>query len=206
MRIFSRFALLSMLCVFFLLAYALQTQAATVPLYDNYTSSGFEPNTGMTISGSGSPVNMYNSPSQSFTPSQTSDLSYILAPMSWVSGTNSVLLYLDNNNSGSPGSNIETWSLSTLPQLSTSFTPPQIQSISNPLLTSGVTYWLVAAPGDSTTWAAWNEVNNTSTPAFAVYGTPITPSQNTPEPGVIATLMSMGMAGGGIFLRRLRKA
>ncbi len=221
MRIFSRFALLSSLCMILLMGYAFQTQGATI-LYDNY-SSGFVANPGNTILGGSN----YQSIGQTFSPSQTANLSDIDAPFGYVSGTNIVILNLTTDNNGNPGTLLESWTLQSLPALSTNYSSQTMVSTINPLLTAGNTYWLIASPYDSSTWAVWNPTNNPNygyyensnsinpqwilvndvhSSAFAVYGTPITPSQNTPEPGVLATLMSMGMAGGGIFLRRLRKA
>ena len=204
MRILSRFALLSS-SLFFLLLIGNALQARGVTLFDNYTSVGFQINQGATISGIDSSIQTYLSPSASFISSQTAYLSDIYAPISWAHGTNSVSFDLKNNNNGSPGSTIENWSLNNLPTLGSSFYPQHLSSNGNTLLIGGVTYWLVATPGASDTWGAWNMVNNTTSPAFAVYGMPLQ-SQNTPEPGILATLMSMGMAGGGMFLRRLRKA
>ena len=117
-------------------------------------------------------------------------------------------------------------------QFSTQFTPEQFTSNSYPLLTAGTTYWLIALPAVQNTLLEWNTTTDTNkigyyanenqtnpswtfyqgtqsnpylSSAFAVYGTPIQ-TQNVPEPGVLSTLLGIGTAGVGMFLRKFRKA
>jgi len=209
-----------------MIGFVIHANAAVVSLFDNYTL-GFQTSAGNTISGSNTGVSglSYQEVGQIFTPSQTAKLSEIDAPFGYVQGTNSITLSLYTDNSGNPGTQLEQWSITGLQAFSTGSTTMVVTSNITPQLNAGSDYWLVAAPGASNTWAAWNLTQNSITgyeinsnpnnpnwitksgtsSAFAVYGTPVQ-NQNVPEPGILSTLLGIGTAGGGMFLRKFRKA
>lgn len=76
--------------------------------------------------------------------------------VSLTSGTNSVTVALRNNSAGSPGSVIESFTLTSLTSSSAIYT---LTSVTNPTLSGGTTYWVTIFPGGSNTSAPWY-VNN----------------------------------------------
>jgi len=133
-------------------------------------------------------------------------------------GTNSAVLTLNSDNSGSPGGVLASWSLSGMPPLGACCAVETVTPSSAILLGSGIRYWLVASPGASDTglsWA-WNNTGSTGVSlqtnnlgnwsqnplstlsAFDVQGDP------TPEPASIV-LYSIGiLAIGGLRMLKAR--
>lgn len=127
---------------------------------------------------------------------------------SFVSGDNSMILNLYANNAGVPGTVLESWVVSSLPDLGTCCTVETVHDSAGVVLSNGASYFLAPVP-DSTTVEAWNwnsigasgldafstdgGVTWTAHPiaitgAFDVLGTP------TPEPPD-ALLVGAGMFG-----------
>jgi len=137
------------------------------------------------------------------------------------SGTNSLDVTLAADNSGAPGAAIETFQLNNdMGTFGVANAPLEADSVTHPILDSGVTYWLVAsATGD--TYAIWNDsLSDTSggsgnagtgwsfqsgnpTAAFSITGAALTP---VPEPGSIALFGTGMLAAIGFHLARKRRS
>lgn len=90
----------------------------------------------------------------SFTPSVSFELTQIDLALGYLSGTNSFVLKLVDDNSGPTGLVIETWTFAA-----PVFGGPDLNALtplSSLVLNGGSTYWIVALPGGSDTWGAWN--------------------------------------------------
>lgn len=95
-----------------------------------------------------------------FTPSATEGLSQVDIALSAVSGSDSVIVTLNADSAGLPGSVLETWNVSGLPAFGTCCVLQTLFPAVPLTLNLGTTYWLVATPGATNTSAGWN-VNNT---------------------------------------------
>jgi PEP-CTERM motif len=101
----------------------------------------------------------------SFTPTTTAVLSDIqLAVFYFGSGltnpitNSSIVIELQNNNSGAPGSVIESWTASNLPVYNPSSGSQPLTFVSSTLsltLSAGTQYWVSVLPGNSDTDAGW---------------------------------------------------
>ncbi len=143
----------------------------------------------------------------SFDPSTTATLDSVDLAVANFSGTASVIVDIDADNAGSPGTVLEAITVSGLTS-----TPTALSGTStlHPLLQNGTTYWFVVLPADTTTSAAWywnNQGQNGfsfssnlgdtwsassgAAPAFDVLGT-----SDVPEPTSAALLLSgIGLLG-----------
>jgi hypothetical protein len=155
--------------------------------------------TGATASGTPKPF----APAMSFTPTFNATLTSIELPLGLGSGTDQILVELLSDNTGKPGSLIESFSLS--PKVGFPFPGTLMTgtSVLHPTLLAGTPYWLAALPGGSSTSGGWllssplqkdspafssdngttwtlKEFGNTNIAAFEVDGTPL------PEPGALA--------------------
>ncbi|MGO9137210.1 MAG: PEP-CTERM sorting domain-containing protein [Syntrophales bacterium] len=117
-----------------------------------------------------------------FSPTATATLSDIEIALSYISGTGSSYVTLYNDNSGLPGSALESWTVTNsalLPVFGNSATALYtLTSVVNPLLNAGTEYWLIAS-ADSAVWDAWNQTspgvysNHYCTPGTDCGGGPI---------------------------------
>jgi len=101
----------------------------------------------------------FSSQGMAFTPSSNTLLTQIDVAVFWESGTNSVILTLDSDNSGIPGTVIDSWTLNNLPSFGFCCTAETVTALSPISLTAGDRYWLVIAPGASDTHADWTNTN-----------------------------------------------
>jgi hypothetical protein len=86
------------------------------------------------------------------------NLDSIKLAVGWISGTNALTVQLASDNSGKPGSTIETFSFSGLRAFSGGYGILSMPSISHPLLTADTQYWLLgSAPADA--WLVWEHNN-----------------------------------------------
>jgi hypothetical protein len=152
-----------------------------------------------------------------FTPTGTVTFASVVLPLSSVSGTNSLVVSLRPSVSGLPGSPLESFTVTGLPSFPTS-TVYQLNSLLDPVLNAGSTYWIAIFPGGSNTIAGWNfdsvGVNggaanqngsatwtynpyNTSS-AFEVLGNPLA----TPEPASLSMLAGLGACAVVWFRKR----
>jgi hypothetical protein len=102
---------------------------------------------------------VFNSMGMAFTPSSNAFLTQIDVAVWWESGTNSVILTLDSDNSGIPGTVIDSWTLNNLPPFGICCTAETATALSPISLTAGDQYWIVVAPGASNTRAGWTNTN-----------------------------------------------
>jgi len=184
---------------------------ADTVVYNNLGTPGnvYDCCTGLTAAGATStPGTTYSA--FSFTPSTTVDFTQLTMGLSSVSGANAVTVELLGDASG-PGSVLDSWNVINLPTFGTCCT---LQDLSGNgiALNSGTTYWLAVLPGNSGTWAVWNEntvgamgaqylnqgsgfinVGSQTVGAFEVEGSAIVPSA-VPEPGSVV-LLSTGLLG-----------
>jgi hypothetical protein len=95
---------------------------------------------------------------ESFTTSDSANLTQVLLPLTYLSGTNSANIYLESNSNGLPGTILESWSVSGM----SNGAAGTLEDLSSTglLLDANTTYWAVVAPGASDTVAGWL-VNNT---------------------------------------------
>jgi len=96
-----------------------------------------------------------------FTPATSSILSSISLPLSNISGTNGAVIWLANNSSGgTPGTVLESWSVSNLPASSeATIALTSVTSKLNPALQAGQTYWLEVQPLAADTTDYWDTNN-----------------------------------------------
>jgi hypothetical protein len=122
-------------------------------------------------------------------------------------------LYLDNG-SGEPGTQLETYMVS----VPASMALVTINSLTNPILTSGDTYWLVFGPGaggmewaqndtgaDGLPWGGSSPTTLTDARTFFADGIEVTGTSSAPEPGT-AVLLAAGVAGLAGLRRTIRRS
>jgi hypothetical protein len=102
----------------------------------------------------------FNAVAMGFTPSFTASLTNINVGMGWLSGTNSLVLSLDADQSGAPGAVIASWTLNNLPSFGSCCAASTLFAASPIPLTAGNRYWVVAFPGGSDTDVIWTNVNS----------------------------------------------
>lgn len=156
-----------------------------------------------------------------FTPNETVTLTQIDVGVSAVPaagglvvGSHEILMELLSGVGGSPGSLVESWTLTNLPTLGTSFPPESVTAALSVTLFAGTEYWLALLPdlgtnvwnGETATvgtlrltndgGASWNAPILTGQPAFDVQGSPV---RAAPEPS------SLLLLGSGLVLLARRK-
>lgn len=109
----------------------------------------------------------------SFTPQQAGRLQHIQAPVGWLSGTNSLLVWVTADSNNFPGAVIESLTVNgvrTQPTPTTVDAPAHIFSSTHPQLAAATRYWLVMGPGAADTKIAWNlSLDDMSIPAATTY-------------------------------------
>lgn len=116
---------------------------------------GFDVNGGLSISTIGSTNDYETALAVAFTPSTTFTLAQIDLALGWISGTNSFVVDLRNDNDDPTGSVIASWTFAALP-----FGKPDIDTLTSTggvVLNAGTIYWIEVLPGGSDTYGAWNE-------------------------------------------------
>ena len=138
-----------------LLIFGLTLTSHFSPAFAGVVVSSFGPgDVGLSISTIGSTNDYETALAVAFTPSTTFTLAQIDLSLGWLSGTNSFLVYLRNDNDDPTGSVIESWTSATLP-----FGQPDMDLLTSTggvVLNAGTIYWIELIPGGSDTYGAWN--------------------------------------------------
>lgn len=136
------------------LALAVGATASTVIFNDFGPGNSYDTSTGWTLGGPNSPVCCQEVAMQ-FTTSTALNLQQIDLAAGWVLGTNSLTLQLAVDNSGTPGTILESWTLGPMGVFGNNNPPLTALSVLHPLLSPGTVYDIVAIPANDE-WAAWN--------------------------------------------------
>jgi PEP-CTERM motif len=103
-------------------------------------------------------------PAMEFTPVNSGAVGSVAFGINLISGTNSVTFKLMTNNGGVPGSVLESYSfVNQMGSFGKQNSPLIANSVLNPTLAAGTSYWMVAVPGATDTYAAWNWNNQSVT-------------------------------------------
>lgn len=178
----------------------------------------YDTGSGLTISGVTSPVGATYIQGSNFTAGVTANLSEIDVPFFLAAGSGlfNLGLYADDG-TGHLGSLIESFQ-NIGPAVNSPGSIFSVSSALHPLLSAGVSYWLIASPADTGSWVAWDFATTGATstvytsldgsasynadrgsPAFRVIGASV------PEPSSIA-LLGLGGVAAAVGLRRRRAA
>jgi len=91
----------------------------------------------------------------SFTPIDSGYLSHLTVAVSSYSGEGEAIFTLYDDNSGEPGSILEIFNLSSLPDFGSTFTPQTITATGTTYLNSGQPYWLIASQPNYSDTGIW---------------------------------------------------
>jgi hypothetical protein len=95
----------------------------------------------------------YSAIAEQFEVSQAANLSSVQVALNWNQGTNALVVRVALDNAGLPGAVLESFRVSATHGFPG--TVVTANSTLNPLLASGLTYWLEVLPGDPTTYGDW---------------------------------------------------
>ncbi len=194
------------------------SQAKADIIFNDYGPKyAYNTNNGLLVDGPAS-TGVANIVANEFRASQSEFVTSIDLGVSLQKGTNSLTVSLMTDNDGVPGSVLESYDfVNQMGEFGSQNGPLIATSLLNPSLVAGTNYWLVVAPGDSGTSAAWNlndqrvlgPVSDSSDGgakwgshtkqtlgAFEVFGEQ--PPSATPEPGSLV-LWCTGVASFGVF-------
>jgi hypothetical protein len=144
-NIFSK-CVIGMSALFFLNASA---QAAVV--YDNFGSGmSFDASTGQGVGGQAD-----GEYGLSFTPSESGYVSRLTVAVSSYPGAGEVVFSLYDDNLDEPGTVLESFALSNLPDFESSFSPQIMTASGTTYLNSSQPYWLIASQPNHPDIAAW---------------------------------------------------
>jgi hypothetical protein len=119
----------------------LRADASPIAVYDNF-GPGQSYDTGDSWAVLSVPGHSGQALAVPFTPATDVTLDAVLLPLNYLSGTNSVVVSLRPDVSGQPGATpLESFSLTGLP-MEPSSTVFQLNSVSDPVLSAGTTYWI----------------------------------------------------------------
>lgn len=148
-------------------------QASTVIFSDFGPGGTYDPNVGFVISGELSPTFTYVTWGMPFTPSGEFLLSQIdIALATFPESTLPVIVTLNADNAGTPGSALMTWTVTDLPPSGTCCSAAMLEASSPLLLSAGTQYWVVAVPQSAETFAEWNGNSIGVTGTAAMQNTP----------------------------------
>jgi uncharacterized repeat protein (TIGR01451 family) len=139
------------------------TETASTELFSNFgPGDAYNFFSGRSVEGVNNPNNdTAQTVANPFIPPSSSSYDFRLAQielgLSLYGGANSVIVELRTDSSGVPGELIEAWPVTNMAPPASAHPPVVLNSVLRPLLARGVQYWIVARPGDPTTWAGWND-------------------------------------------------
>ena len=110
-------------------------------------------NNELDISGTNSSAGGYQAVAQMFQPSEAATLTTISVPLSFFSGVNSFTIAIALDESGLPGTTLESFAVLNVPSFRGAV--EDVVSTMTPVLSSASTYWLEVVPGDLTTSGGW---------------------------------------------------
>jgi len=147
--------------LYLLLLVSLACPSRGATIFSDFDPANIAYQGGWGIYGTGNSLSpgAFKAQAMAFTPSFDAVLSKIDVAMFWSSGTNSIKLTLNSDNSGVPGAVVASWSLNNLPTFGFCCTAETVNAVSLISLTAGKQYWVVAAPGASDTQAGWTNTN-----------------------------------------------
>jgi opacity protein-like surface antigen len=141
-------------------------------------------------------------------------LTRVSAALSWVAGVNMIDLQLWDDNGGIPGTILESWTFTGLGTFGNYNAPVVGDSVLNPTLYNGMTYYLIAYAPQGPTWEVFNFANDNyglnryiswdDQNTWGNYGPDATCAfriEVVPEPGFIS-LGGLLLGAAGILLRR----
>ncbi|MDE2213837.1 MAG: PEP-CTERM sorting domain-containing protein [Candidatus Omnitrophica bacterium] len=191
-------------------------QAKADIIYSNiFGTPGYDTTIGWTI---GSPGNYEQG--DAFTPTANYTLTNIELAAGNFSGTNGINVQLMTDNSGQPGSILESFSFSGLGSFGSTYPLLSANSVLDPTLDANKQYWLVSSAPDSSSYEVWNwnsggfigphaatqdngatwDISSSDiTGAFLIEGTPVGVNP-VPEPPTLA--LFAGALFAGILLRK----
>ncbi len=143
-----------------------QSDATLVKIYDNlgtaYPKGVYWCCEGATISGPDSPGNVEWWDGVAFTPKSNHTVTKIELALGYLGGTNEVIVSLDSDADGVPGTPIKTWKVKNLPNGGTCCTLAAVTDKSGVAVTAGVQYWITVTTNssDKDAFLFWN-VNDT---------------------------------------------
>ncbi len=199
---------------------ALPVSAQTMVVFSNFdTGDTYNASTLNAVTGSDSILGTAYTQAMSFTASSGGTLSSLELALKSYFGPAAVDVSLCSNAGGAPGAVLEAWT-------GPSFTNPagaiySYVSTGTPVeLSAGTSYWIVAAPGTSTTWAGWAASNvaqsqgevslyNVNGGAYLTYsayrGTFRVAVSAIPEPSTYAALFGVATLGLVAWRRRAKR-
>ena len=142
---------------------------------------------------------------EGFIPTGSGYLSSITIPLVHISGDNAIHLFLSNGSSSKPGTVLESWVITGLPELGATPSPLVINSAAQPLLSAGTLYYLYSKePGNEYDGWYWNSVSAqgsyinsrnggpyfTGTDVQAAFRVEVTP---VPEPASLSLLALLAL-------------
>jgi hypothetical protein len=142
------------------------SDASLVKIYNNlgaaYPKGVYWCCEGATISGQDSPGNVEWWDGVAFTPSSNHVVTKIKLALGYLGGTNEVIVGLNNDSNGAPGTAIKTWKIKNVAAGGGCCTLVAITDQSGIAVTGGVQYWITATTNasDSDAFLFWN-VNDT---------------------------------------------
>jgi PEP-CTERM motif len=131
--------------------------ASPIVLYDNFgPGQSYISGSGYAIGGpTNTTFGAQQAIAQAFTPSSTVTFDSVLLPLGLESGTNSVIVSLTPEVAGQPGAvPLESFTVTGLPTFPSS-TVYQLNSVLDPVLTAGDTYFITVLPSAPDTAALW---------------------------------------------------
>jgi hypothetical protein len=198
---------LSLGCLFALLP--VPCRAAPIVVYDNFGPGQTYDTTGAySVTGAAVPRLGQGEEALSFTPASTVTLHSLLLPLTYLTGTNSLLVSLRADAGGQPAPTaLESFTFTGLPTFFNSAVV-EADSTLDPLLQAGLTYWVTVFPGAADTgggWllnstgavgrsfssdgSTWTSTPTNTSPALEVLGDPAA----VPEPPTLALLLLLGV-------------
>jgi hypothetical protein len=141
------------------------SDAGLVTIFDNigkvYPKGAYSCCDGFTVTGPDAPSGPEFWVGAAFTPSANHTVTVIKVALGLIGGSNEVVLSVNNDNGGVPGTAIKSWNVKSLPEAGTCCTVMARKDEAGIPITAGTQYWIVVQTSNSSNiQAAW-DVNDT---------------------------------------------